>query len=214
MKRTLIISIAKRGDIIGNVLLSWDGLNFLNSIRKTIDIIDNYNKNLINADLPDEIFALRMLQEENKSGTQNLVCALMLEDSDKYVRSLYGKYLEDEELFSISEESRTIAILEKDIMNNLEYSDIHVRIDLNNMLVEFFQGMLAYNSKDAKEKFGIDIKTLPVLKKELSKSIVNETANYNKVSFNALSDFYNFVEKNVEGWVIENLDSYLVKPII
>lgn len=209
---TLTISIIKEEHNIGNILYSKGRYNLLTALQKTIDIINNYNRELLGAGLPEEMLTLRMLQEENRWGTKNRVRARVLEDSDKYLRSKYKTYFKREGIFNTSDHYGKIAISQKNIYENLDNADLHVRISIDELKVEFYRCITVYSHKEAKKKFGIDIQDLSGLKKDISRMLV--TAPAAETTFNALSDFYDFVSKNQNGWKIEDDDYYFISPII
>lgn len=221
MKRKLVVSVVKSEytsygvlykRTLGNISFSWNGLNFLNTIQKVMDIIYNYNKNLSGANLPNEVFAIRMLQEENRWGTENRVRARVLEDSDKYTRSAYKRYFEDEGLFTTNDDYGVIGIFEKDVNKNKEKPDIYAIIDLDTLKVNFHKGVDFFNYQDAKRDFGVDIHTVSSLKDDISVATVSTLEN--TVPFNTLSDFYDFVKDNPDGWKIMDNELYLIRPVV
>lgn len=155
------------------------------------NIITNYNKNLCSVAYFNTLHAVRMLQEENETGTLKTNKTSIKENTANFLHGTYLKFKSckitdsDEDLpaISVDKQDREEAILR---------CEAFVAIDIENKTVN-----LHYFTKNmSKEKFNeeypwIDFSHLAVAEYSMD-----------EVPFNAIEDFENFIiERTFSSWV-------------
>lgn len=201
------ISVFKNGIRIGAALL---GGNFsaLYSFEKAILLINNYNKNLVNVDLPDMVLAHRFLAGEvpsppaYRSGLVNYSTFL---DSIEYAEKEYPLYSWPDGGI-LRDNAVKIALIEPDIQKCNWQSEHFLDINLDNNTVELYgmfkrEHKVLYCSKKGINYDEFDNLNLPTLDLDLS-----------MVSFNELTDYYTLIKENMNGFLTPKSD-LVTRPI-
>lgn len=150
--------------------------------------MNNYNKNLVSADLSEELVGVRMFEEEDEDGTLGSNTASLMSRSYQYVKGEYPNF----KLLGLANTNihGRIALTDLDIYDNRDDADFRV-------IINFLTKSVDFDEMIASETLYSFMKKLPLASRPNTPDF-----SFNKVSFNELEDAYNFI-KNNRQWVDE-----------
>lgn len=195
----IVYNIRKNGRIIGNMHKEQGYLSL--AIVDVIDILDNYNANLVNSKMNGSLLAVRMFEHENEKGNKSFsLKPAIYKDSRNSIADFHPT-------FRLTSNDRTrmelgnIATIQNDILRNMDLAECGVEIDLDTCSVSFIDLCFRYGYKIWEDKF------------KKKKSDLNFTSyNLSNVAFNELSDLYDFVKENIYGWLDESMPNMVYVP--
>lgn len=202
-----VINICKDKKILA-CLYQDDNFDTYTAVFKVIDLINNYNKNLISGDLPDKVLAYRILQEENLTHSVYAYHIRMTENSYAYAESVFPKYKFVEKARFHRGTDMTIAICEDDIetFNNVVERKIFINIDTK--MIEFEN---AFDSMTVTE-YCIKNKINTTEFRKLNLPSFDIESFY--FCFNMLDEFCDFInKKGSRGFYIGTLKHIIYSPI-
>ena len=199
MGQRLVIELIKDGERLGNIYHHWDGY-FLNAISRVSDLINNYNRNLVNEDLDPNIFAIRFFEEDIAVGSSvtKMLKPQFCKDSyefAKHVTEAADVFLETNENARDSSCGR-IALTEDDIEGNISNGEQFASINLDTRSVSFAYTVVKYDFDEYRELYESEIEDLKTCPFE----------SFDSIHFNELEDLYKFIEENLDGFVDPFLD--------
>lgn len=203
-----VIEVVKAKHTVGCIYFGY-GMTFdtLAEISKIRKLIDNYNENLINANIPYEVLAHRFLEKENVECDRVGLYSVLFSNTEKYVKKIYPEYvwLYEEEEESLNLSSGVIAISKKDILICKEDSHERAIINLDKNVVSFINFFDIISIDDYMEKTKIstsEFYKIPTLPSNLS---------LDNISFNQLEDFYELFNGGSKEFRIGDC---VVKPVV
>ena len=196
-EKGVCIHILNNGDEIANC--KYSGLTKISDCLIEADaILYNYNKYLIDKDMPLDILAIKMLQKENVDGTRKLSDPFILYFSKLRLSFKYPDY--DLHYKKGNESHGVIAFTEQDRRNNVENikRNIYIDISTKEIIIENF-----YYQECANDYFD---------KHPIPKTIYDELKRSDRIfvmfNFNELEEVMEwFKEINHRGmWLSTDLD--------
>lgn len=189
MGKSIVVQIQKNNKIIGNCLYEYSG--FLSGIALVKDIVDNYNRNLSNVLMLDDLFVLRLLEEENADGSLKAFKPILREKSyNELVKKYPTAFIMNPKTFT--NPLGYIAIDRKERLENQQLSTCRVLINLDNYSISF-GGILHYlTEKTYRNIFDITIKKLKLNEADF---------DLGHIPFNRIEEAFEFVKYNPKGWI-------------
>ena len=189
--RDLLVEIKKHDQVLANCLY-YDIGCFSIAVDLTIEIINNYNKNLINSNLDLILLAVRMLQRENVDKTIYVSKEPWIPiDTLNYLHKKYPDFL----AFNIGEVMHTdfgcLGVTEKDISANSDGINLEVVIDIDDRIIGFKNAWNEVLKVDwIKKHDPKDLNDFKICKYSLD-----------KLYFNELDEVQEFICANYNGWL-------------
>lgn len=181
------VNIIKDKKIIGNSFhaMCWGTVETLNYINK---LINNYNKNLVDKNLPNEILAHRILTQEDIDESLCEFKGKLCEKSYKYYKSHFSIPLTDD---NVDVCFGKIAIIPEDISNNNMEADREVTIDLDTKTIHLTRNFIKIETKsDYCKRNDIDPSDFNI--ENIPTSLTNMRGFY----FNELEEAREFLKEN------------------
>lgn len=128
----ILIYIKKNRRTMGSIFFKS-----IQSIEKGFEeskkIIDNYNSNLVNLKVPEEILAMKMLQKQNIKGNLPTGLPILMDSTYVFLDNVHGN---DYKIISgINEKYGFIGMTNKDVDAYLEDSDYTIVINFDNNMI-------------------------------------------------------------------------------
>lgn len=138
------VNIIKDKKIVGNSfhVMCWGTVETLNYINK---LINNYNKNLVDKNLPNEVLAHRILTQEDIDESLCEFRGRLCEKSHKYYKEHFSIPLSDDNTDICF---GRIAIIPGDISSNNMEASREVTIDLDTNTIHLTRNFIKIETKD------------------------------------------------------------------
>lgn len=195
----IVYIIRKDSKIIGS-MHAKEGY-FLSAIVDVIDILDNYNANLVNSKMNNSLLAIRMFEKENERGDKSLAFKPALcTESRNSIADFFPT-------FRLTSRDKTdadfgsIGTTNRDIAKSMTDAGCGVEINLDTCRVSFVDLCFKYGYRTWEEKFKMK-------KSELKLSPYDIT----DVAFNELDDLFEFVKENICGWLTDKMPDAVYVP--
>lgn len=183
----VILYLKKEQNIIGSMIYDEKSRGILGSALIRVDyLIENYNRNLIGLDIPNEIFVLRFFEKNNYTGEFATVIPETMIDSFRYLKKNFPHHdfyreKQDPKLGKISILSKTY---------DFKAGDVDIVINLDERKLEIKGGV--------KEISYIDY--LDIKKHVTPKDIPRTEINLKNPHFNQINELTSFVWHNSTGF--------------
>lgn len=208
MKRDLIITIVK-GDVSINCL--YEGMGDLETAYKIIfNILENYNRNLLREEVPDELLLLRMFEMNDIYNTKSIMKPLLLRSSYNYLIKKYEKYNIDKKE-NRDKSYGEIAVTKYDLKKHESDTAGRIFIDIDKRTICIpDERMLFVKKIDQYCKLkGLDPDTFN------SESLPSTDVYIHFMKFNDLEEIMGFLTLNKNGFMIDGLHYvHMINPNI
>lgn len=206
MKDSHTLEVVYDNETVGLVYYQ-NKLNIVSELFELSILLENYNKNLVNEDIPGCVLAHRFLEQENVDCTRWKSCSRIFDDSFNYVSEEYGEHIwindDTDDNFL---ETGIIALCEEDIKQCQNASDHRIIIDFDKNIISILGFFLLKTKENYMKDTGISNEEYEKMK------MYNITTNPDGMYFNQLDEFYDFVSTNNKGFRID--DNFAYVPII
>lgn len=203
--RDLYIEIKKEAKAAAAVCFNEKG-QATSALKKVISILNNYNRVLSQTKLEDKPFAIRVLQEENEEGTRNDMKLDFTIQSKRYLENEYPdfKYHNDGDLVANPNDKGSGLLLVWNSDINFYYSHIaqKVTIDFDDCSVLFSRIFYLEEACEYERWKGRNVDRLKTWE-----------GSFNKIPFNRMQEFCDFVLDNQAGFMSDLVDQ-VVLPIM
>lgn len=206
MRQSHTVEVIYDKETVGLVYYQ-NNMNIVSELFELTLLLDNYNRNLVDKNIPGCVLAHRFLEQENIDCTRWKSYSKIFKDSFDYVSSEYDEYIwisddTDDDFLEFG----IIALCEEDIKRCQNASNHRIIVDLDRNIIS----ILGFFELKTKEAY---IKETGITDEEYEKlEMYNITTNPDGMFFNQLDDFYDFVSTNHKGFRIDENFTYV--PIV
>lgn len=182
---TIIITYKKMR--LGSIMFSDSAYNIFDGINEVIKIIENYNKRLASAGLPDELLVFYMLERARADGFSNDELYPVLEEASyEFIKHFYPSGHYPSEHSQLSNLGR-IALCNKDLWAHIAESSAQITLDLDTKQI-LLSGWYKTISKDNY------IKLFKMTEEEFDEIVfdVFPFSSVDEFAFNELEDILTF----------------------